>query len=105
MNTALHSVKVFYCLIFPKIKRNKSMKFYSELSSDLRYIMKITLSQLIIVLVMSSISYAAPSKAQGVLNSAIRINEQRTSLQAALGKLEQLAGIKFVYSKNLIDVD
>ena len=81
------------------------MKFYSELSSDLRYIMRITLSQLVIAIIISGVSYAANSKAQGVLDNSVKIEQKSSSLSNVLKQLEKVADVKFVYSKNIIDVE
>lgn len=80
------------------------MNFYLELSIDLRYIMRITLSQLIVLFILTGMSYAAPSKAQGVLNNKINLEYNTTSLQNALILLEKAAEVKFVYSKNVINI-
>jgi len=81
------------------------MKFYSELSSDLRYIMRITLSQLVIAIILSGVSYASNTKAQGVLDNSVKLDQAHCSLQNVLKHLEKAANVKFVYSKNLIDVE
>lgn len=86
-------------------KTNKSMNFYLLLSNDLRYIMRITLSQLIVCVVLTGISYAAESSAQGVLNNQVQLKETTTTLNAALRKIERAADVKFVYSKDIIDAE
>ncbi|WP_207426985.1 TonB-dependent receptor [Pedobacter sp. SYSU D00535] len=80
------------------------MDFYLQLSIDWRYIMRITLSQLIVLLVLTGISYAAPGKAQGVLNNKVSVDYSSSSLQNVLKELEKAADVKFVYSKNVVDV-
>lgn len=81
------------------------MNFYLQLSIDLRYIMRISLSQLLIMIVLTGVSYASGSKAQGVLNHTVNIYETNTTLKSALSQLEKAAKVKFVYSQNIIDAD
>ncbi|MEJ6981905.1 TonB-dependent receptor [Pedobacter sp. P351] len=81
------------------------MNFYLELSSDLRYIMRITLSQLIIFIVLTGVSYADATNAQGVLNNPVKISSTTTSLNNVLRKIEKVANVKFVYSKSIINAD
>ena len=81
------------------------MKFYLQLSNDLGYIMRITLSQLIVFIVLTGISYADESNAQGVLNNSVKLNQTTTTLNNALKRIEKAADVKFVYSKSIIDAD
>ena len=81
------------------------MKFYLQLSNDLGYIMRITLSQVIIFIVLTGISYADESNAQGVLNNSVKLNQTTTTLNNALKRIEKAADVKFVYSKSIIDAD
>lgn len=81
------------------------MNFNLLLSNDLRYIMRITLSQIMILVVLTGVSFAGESNAQGVLNNQVQLKETRTTLNAALRKIEKAAEVKFVYSKDIIDAD
>ncbi|WP_207422185.1 TonB-dependent receptor [Desertivirga brevis] len=81
------------------------MKFFSDLSSDLRYIMRITLSQLIIAIILSGVSYASNGIAQGILDNSVKIEKTSSSLLDVLESIEKVAAVKFVYSKNLIDLN
>ncbi|SDL05091.1 TonB-linked outer membrane protein, SusC/RagA family [Pedobacter sp. ok626] len=81
------------------------MKFYLLNSIDWRRIMKITLSQLIIALILTGMSYAENIKAQAVLNRPINITIDNSSLGNALRQIEKNANVKFVYSRNIIQSD
>lgn len=81
------------------------MNFYLQLSNDLRYIMRITLSQVIVFFVLTGISYAAETSAQGVLNNPVKLNRSSTTLNNALKQIEKAANVKFVYSKSIINAD
>lgn len=81
------------------------MNFYLQLSNDLRYIMRITLSQVIVFFVLTGVSYAGETSAQGVLNNPVKLNRTSTTLNNALKRIEKAASVKFVYSKNIINDD
>ncbi|MEO6523392.1 MAG: TonB-dependent receptor [Mucilaginibacter sp.] len=81
------------------------MKFYLLSSNTWWKIMRITFSQLLITLLISSISFAKNLKAQDVLNRTVNVAVNNSSLETALKKLEKNASIKFVYSKNIVKTD
>ncbi|MFD2162106.1 TonB-dependent receptor [Paradesertivirga mongoliensis] len=81
------------------------MNFYLQLSNDLRYIMRITLSQLIIFFVLTGVSYAGETSAQGILNNPVDLGQTTTTLNQVLRKIEKAAQVKFVYSKDRINAD
>lgn len=81
------------------------MNFYLHPSKDFWYIMKITLSQLMALLVFCCGSYAAPGKAQGVLDNTVKIDYTSAKLKTVLSGIEKSAGVKFVYSESVIDAD
>ncbi|WP_158534874.1 SusC/RagA family TonB-linked outer membrane protein [Mucilaginibacter hurinus] len=67
--------------------------------------MKITLGQVFIAVMLTSLSYANAGKAQAILNKQVTITINNTSLNSALKKLEKSADVKFVYSKSIIKTD
>ncbi|SDL42051.1 TonB-linked outer membrane protein, SusC/RagA family [Pedobacter sp. ok626] len=81
------------------------MNFNLKVSIDLRYIMRITLSHLILFFVFTGVTYASPSKAQGLLNTTISMNVGDISLREALTAIEKTAKTKFVYSNTLINAN
>lgn len=81
------------------------MNFYLQLSNNLRYIMRITLSQLIVFFVLTGVSYAGETNAQGVLNNPVKLSQASTTLNNALKRIEKAANVKFVYSRNIINAD
>ncbi|MHB1178947.1 MAG: SusC/RagA family TonB-linked outer membrane protein [Daejeonella sp.] len=81
------------------------MKINLLIDFDWSKIMKITCNQLLIVLILTRISYAEPGKAQQVLNRRVNLSVNDCSLSSALSKLENHAKVKFVYSKNIIRTD
>ncbi|WP_238387868.1 SusC/RagA family TonB-linked outer membrane protein [Pararcticibacter amylolyticus] len=81
------------------------MEFYLQLPKDLLYIMRITLSQIIVLFILSGVSYAGSGRAQGVLNNTVRVDLASASLQEALHKIGKAANVRFVYSKDIIDTE
>lgn len=81
------------------------MKFYLQLPKDLLFIMRITLSQLVVLIILSGVSYAGAGKAQGILNNTVSIDLSSSNLQTALAEIEKSANVKFVYSRNLINIE
>lgn len=80
------------------------MKFFLRIPQPWCKIMKITLGQVFIAIMLTSISYASTSRAQAVLDKQISITLNNTSLENALKSIEQQAGVKFVYSKSMIKI-
>ncbi len=81
------------------------MKFYLQLPKDLLYIMRITLSQLVVLFILSGASYAGSGKAQGILNNTVSIDLTSSNLKTVLAEIEKSANVKFVYSRNLINIE
>jgi TonB-linked SusC/RagA family outer membrane protein len=71
----------------------------------LRNIMKNIFSQLVIVILFTGISFAEKSNAQTVLNRVVSISMDDARLSAALKQVEIDANIKFVYSRNVVNID
>jgi len=81
------------------------MKFYLLSSNTWWKIMRITFSQLLITLLIGSVSFAKDSRAQDVLKRTINITVNNSTLESTLKMLEKDASIKFVYSKNVVKTD
>lgn len=65
-------------------------------------IVKISLSQLAIVLVFSSIAFAAPVKAQEILDTKVSLKLNNVSLENSLIELEKTAQVKFSYNSRAL---
>src|SRR5690606_2016477 len=68
-------------------------------------IMRIALGHTIIALTLVSMSYASNSGAQPVLDRHISLQADKLLLKDALLKIEQEADVKFVYSKEFIEIE
>jgi TonB-linked SusC/RagA family outer membrane protein len=68
-------------------------------------IMRITFSQLLIVLTFTGISYAGTMDAQTVLDRPVDLSVNNISLEKVLRKLEKTVDTKFIYSTTLIDAN
>lgn len=66
--------------------------------------MKLTLSQLVVVLVFSGMAMANDGKAQEFLNKPVNITLGDTKLSLVLSSIEKQTGVKFVYSSKAIRV-
>jgi TonB-linked SusC/RagA family outer membrane protein len=78
------------------------MKIYLQNHFDWCKIMKVTFSQIVIILIFTGMSYATTSKGQAVLQQRLDVNIHATSLSTALKQLEKEANLKFVYRKSLV---
>ncbi|WP_162996675.1 TonB-dependent receptor [Mucilaginibacter celer] len=67
--------------------------------------MKITFSQILIAILVSSITYASPIKAQGILNKKVNITLSNTTMLEALQYLQKNNNVKFIYSASSLDAD
>ncbi|HLT82544.1 MAG TPA: STN domain-containing protein, partial [Cyclobacteriaceae bacterium] len=67
--------------------------------------MRVTLSQVIAMLVLTGISRAEVSFAQDALGRPVTLNVTNESLVTALKEIEEVAAVRFVYSKNFVPLD
>ncbi|WP_254060935.1 SusC/RagA family TonB-linked outer membrane protein [Mucilaginibacter sp. L196] len=79
------------------------MKIYLQNHFDWCKIMKITFSQIVILLIFTGMSYATRSKGQTVLEQRFDVNIHSSNLGTALKQLEKDANLKFVYRKSLVE--
>jgi TonB-linked SusC/RagA family outer membrane protein len=98
----LQGERVFCVIFLTKNQRFKFMKIYLQNHFDWCKIMKITFSQIVIILIFTGMSYATTSKGQAVLQQRLDVNIHTTSLSTALKQLEKEANLKFVYRKSLV---
>ena len=68
-------------------------------------IMKITFSQILIAIMVSSIAYSSPIKAQGILNKKVNVTLSNTTMLEALQYLQKNNNVKFIYSASSLDAD
>ncbi|WP_162846938.1 SusC/RagA family TonB-linked outer membrane protein [Mucilaginibacter gracilis] len=64
--------------------------------------MRITFSQLFILVVLTVVSYARPSSAQVILDKKISLNAERKTLADILKQLAKTNQIQFIYNKDVI---
>ncbi len=81
------------------------MKFFRPIPGYWCKIMKITLGQVFIAILLTSVSYASSSSAQKMLNNPVTLSVEKTSLGKALKMIEKQADVKFAYSKSIINID
>jgi TonB-linked SusC/RagA family outer membrane protein len=85
-------------------KHNKYMKFRLRKPIPWSKIMKITFSQILIAVLLSSIAYSSPLKAQNILEKTVSVSFKQTSVQEVLNYLQKNNDIKFIYSKNSVNL-
>jgi len=68
-------------------------------------IMRITFSQILILLLMTGISYAKSSSAQGLLNKRVSLSIENGSMADVLKQLAKTNKIQFVYSRDIIQTE
>ncbi len=79
------------------------MKMNSNLPAQkLLLVMKITLHQLLAVLLCTSIGYAGDTKAQELLDRAVSLKMEQQTLKNVLLQIERATSVKFVYSAKII---
>ena len=71
------------------------------ISKNWRKFMRITISQLLLTLLCSSVAFAHNSNAQEVLNRPITIVGEQLELRGVLSQIEKQTDIKFVYSTKI----
>ncbi len=80
------------------------MKHFLQ-NPNLGSVMRVTLSQVIAMLVLTGISRAEVSFAQDALGRPVTLNVTNESLVTALKEIEEVAAVRFVYSKNFVPLD
>ncbi len=66
--------------------------------------MRITVSQVLIALILSGVAYARKASAQ-ILDKMVSLSVKEPNLAEALKAIEKTAGVKFVYSKSIIQTN
>lgn len=64
-------------------------------------LMKITLSQLLLIVLYSGMAIAHDTRAQEVLNRTITVAGEQLELSRILNDIEKQANVKFVYSTKI----
>jgi TonB-linked SusC/RagA family outer membrane protein len=79
------------------------MKLILQISIPWYKIMKVTLSQLIIAIMLTGMSYSKTTKAQEVLEKKITATFSNIPLGDALKAIQKNNHVKFIYNQNLVD--
>lgn len=80
------------------------MKFHLRRPIPWFQIMKITFSQILIAVLLTGIAYSNSLRAQDVLNKKVNLSVQKSSLMDVLTDLQKNNNVKFIYSKNSINL-
>ncbi|GAB2796231.1 TonB-dependent receptor [Rhabdobacter roseus] len=65
--------------------------------------MRITFTQLLLSMLLVSVTYAHESKAQELLKRRITLTMEDQTIKTVLSSIEQLAEVKFLYSSNVVN--
>src|SRR5476651_1291966 len=87
---------------FTKYNYFKFMNFCLQHSHFWYKIMRITFSQLLIIVLMTGITYSKPTRAQGVLNKKISLTAQNKTLADVLKTLAKTHQVEFIYNQDVI---
>lgn len=71
----------------------------------LRKIVKISLAQMAIYLIFSSITMAMPSKAQDLLETKVNLSLNNVSLENSLREIEKSSNVKFSYNSRALKIN
>jgi TonB-linked SusC/RagA family outer membrane protein len=80
------------------------MKFRLRKPIPWSKIMKITFSQILIAALLSTLAYSSPLRAQSVLDKTVSLSFKQVTVQEVLNYLQKDNDIKFIYSKNSINL-
>ena len=67
-----------------------------------RYIVKVSLTQLAIYLIFSSITMAMPAKAQELLDTKVNLSLSNVSLENSIREIEKTSQVKFSYNSRAL---
>lgn len=73
-----------------------------SIQHDLIFIMKITVTQALIMMILTSLVYAADLKGQEILDRKISIHVDDEEVRAILDKIEKQASVTFTYRSGII---
>ncbi len=80
------------------------MKKKIDLQSFLLRIMRLTLVQIGMIILFTSIGFARKSNAQEILNRQVSLHIDNQDIKSILSEVEQLTSVKFMYSSEIIQV-
>src|SRR5688572_22705687 len=66
------------------------------------FIMKISITPFLIVLMFSSLAFSNGTTAQGILDKEVTLRIENIQLKNALNRIEKSVGAKFAYSPNIV---
>src|SRR5690606_29535984 len=66
-------------------------------------LMKITLTQVLFMVILTSLVMANPSKGQGILDRKVSLNAQRKQIKSILKDIEKQTAVLFTYRPNQIN--
>src|SRR5687768_14167054 len=78
------------------------MNNHRSIQDTVIVIMKITLTQILIMAVLSSLVSAASLNGQGIMDRKVSINVRNTEVKSILAEIEKQASVVFTYRSNLI---
>src|SRR5690606_22605718 len=83
-------------------KRIKDMENDLQTHALFKIIVKITITQTLILLILTGVSFARVGNAQEILGKQISISLSDKSLKEILENIERTADVKFAYSKQSV---
>ncbi|MCF0069729.1 TonB-dependent receptor [Dyadobacter sp. CY261] len=81
------------------------MRFYYNQHRLVRALMRFSVSQLLLTILMVGVTYAHDAIGQEILDQRVTLNSQTIILKDALHRLEQTAGVRFVFNPNEIPLN
>ncbi|MBL7814763.1 MAG: TonB-dependent receptor [Saprospiraceae bacterium] len=76
-----------------------------QVKNSLKKLMKMTLTQLCLSILMTTFLFAGSPKAQDILNKPVSIRLENAELRDALAQIERTADVQFVYSSKAIQAN
>jgi len=80
------------------------MKFHLRKPIPWFQIMKITLNQILLAILLTGVAYSTPLRAQDMLDKKVNITVQNSTLMDVLADLQKNNSVKFIYSKSSINM-
>ncbi len=100
--TSIKLVRGPQLIIFFQIQLTKIMKFYLHHKLFWCKIMRITLSQILVLILFTSITYSKPTLAQEALNKKISLTIVNKTLPEVLKTLAVANKVQFIYNQDVI---
>src|SRR5690606_41868154 len=83
-------------------KTIQNMNKQRSIQDAFYFIMKITLTEVLLMVILTSLVYAAPTRGEGILDRNVSLNAQNKEIESILSEIEEQASVVFTYIRKAL---